>query len=360
MNPVRLALDVARNRAGAVPRPRWCTYLVCMRCNARCGMCDSWKMKRGIEMTPAQVREVFTKVGGLDVVRLSGGEPFLRDDFAEVAAAVLEASRPRVLHVTTNGSRPDRVAEFVRDFGAPRRLRFMVSFDGLAEEHDSNRGADVSFATAMETVRRLAREADRGVKVSVNHTVISARSLADHEALAQQCAEVGVEVQAVLAYEESSMYGRKRHGGRSEDMIPIRGYPVHPKLQHADALGFARRQLGGVAALRDPLLRVGKRYYLRGLVQRLEGADDPQPRPRCVALRSHLRLLPDGGVPVCQFNTERIGNLLTQSFDQVWHGVAAHAQRDWVDACTGCWAECEVVPNALYSGDIVREVFRGH
>jgi MoaA/NifB/PqqE/SkfB family radical SAM enzyme len=73
-----------------------------------------------------------------------------------------------------------------------------------------------------------------------------------------------------------------------------------------------------------------------------------------VALRSHLRLLPDGGVPVCQFNTEVVGNLLRQSFDEVWRSAAAQKSRDWVDACTGCWAECEVVPNAVYSGDIWR------
>lgn len=359
MNPARLALDIARNHAGRVPRPRWCTYLVCFRCNARCGMCDSWRMKRGTEMTAAQVREVFTRIGRLDVVRLSGGEPFLREDFADLADAVFESSRPDVVHVTTNGSFPQRVADFVQGFRAPGRLRFMVSLDGLATAHDANRGPDASFATAMQTVHGLASQSRRGVKVSVNHTVIDEQSLADHETLARQCAELGVEVHAVLAYEESSMYGRKRQGRRSEDLIPIVGYPLHPKLQDADALGFARRQLQGVAAMRDPLLRIGKRYYLRGLVQRLEGTEKPRPRPRCVALRSHLRLLPDGSVPVCQFNTGRVGHLVEQRFDDVWHGAAANDQRAWVDACTGCWAECEVVPNALYSGDMLREVFRG-
>lgn len=359
MNPVRLALDIASNRVGAVPRPRWCTYLVCYRCNARCGMCDSWKMKRGNEMSAEQAREVFARIGRLDVVRLTGGEPFLREDFGDVARAVFEASRPAVVHVTTNGSFPDRVADFVRRFPAPRRLRFMVSLDGLQATHDANRGAEVGFATAMQTVHLLAGERGRGVKVSVNHTVISRASLAEHEALAQQCAALGVEVQAVLAYEESSMYGRRRHGQRSDDLIPLRGYPLHPALPYDEALQFARGQLDGVSALRDPIVRVGKRYYLRGLVQRLEGAAQPRPKPRCVALRSHIRLLPDGSVPVCQFNTQRLGSLLTQSFDAVWHGPAAREQRAWVDACTGCWAECEVIPNAVYSGDIAREVFRG-
>jgi hypothetical protein len=57
---------------------------------------------------------------------------------------------------------------------------------------------------------------------------------------------------------------------------------------------------------------------------------------------------------VCQFNTERVGNLVTQSFDEVWRGVAATESRAWVDACRGCWAECEVLPSAIYTGDILR------
>jgi len=30
-----------------------------------------------------------------------------------------------------------------------------------------------------------------------------------------------------------------------------------------------------------------------------------------------------------------------------------------VDACPGCWAECEVIPNALYSGAFLRLVRNG-
>jgi MoaA/NifB/PqqE/SkfB family radical SAM enzyme len=362
MNVARLGLDVTRNRMGKIPRPRWCTYLVCYHCNARCGMCDSWRMKRGHEMAPDEVHTVFGKIGKLDVVRLSGGEPFLREDFADVAAAVHAASKPGVMHITTNGSFPDRVANFVQGFAAPERLRFMVSFDGLAPEHDANRGADSTFATAIETVKWLAQcrqdNATAGVDVSVNHTVISAQSLQDHDELKRIFAPMGVDVHAVLAYEDSAMYSYKRQKQRADDLIPIQGYPLHPKLQGADAIGFTQRLLDEVALMRDPMLRIGKRYYLRGLIDRLNAVPDPQPRPPCVALRSHIRVLPDGSVPVCQFNNERVGNLLTQSLDDVWFAPQTLEQRAWVDACSGCWAECEVVPNALYTGDFVKEVVK--
>jgi MoaA/NifB/PqqE/SkfB family radical SAM enzyme len=347
-------LRVLQNRVGAVPRPSFCTYLVCNRCNALCQMCDSWKLPRGYELTAEEVAAVFGKIGALDVVRLTGGEPFLREDLGEVAEAVIAASRPRVLHVTTNGSFPDRVERFARGVRAPSRLRVMVSLDGLAPEHDRNRGRSVTFERALETVRRLVRLRSTGLDVSVNHTIISPQSLRDHDGLCRTFQALNVDVHWVLAYEDSAMYGLSRRGTRADDLVVGRGYPLHSALDLEESLAFVERELDEVGNLRDPALRVGKRYYLRGLAERLAGEKSPRPRPKCVALRSHLRLLPDGGVPVCQFNTEIVGNLLHQSLKDVWHGEKAKPSRAWVDACSGCWAECEVVPNAVYSGDIWR------
>src|SRR5262249_48725578 len=157
---------------------------------------------------------------------------------------------------------------------------------------------------ATETVRRLAELRPRtGLAVSVNHTVISARSLADHPRLRAQFRPLGVDVQAVPAHSDSAMYGIKRAGQRAPDLIPAAGSPLRPARQGADCDGLVRDQLRELAQVRDPLVRFGKRYYLRGLLARLRHQPRPRPRPKCVALRSHLRLLPDGSVPVCQFNT---------------------------------------------------------
>ncbi len=355
MRPLAWVHSVVRNRRGGVPRPSWCTYLVTYRCNARCQMCDSWQIDGGRELTPREVGLVFSKIGRLDVVRLSGGEPFLRKDLLDIAEEVMAVSGPRVLHITTNGSFPERTFELVRRFSRPRRLRLMVSFDGLEQEHDANRGRHVTFARALETVRGLAdlRES-HGVAVSANHTVISEQSLADNAGLRDKLAALDVEVHSVLAYADSAMYGAAAHGDKAEHLIVPVGYPLHPKLNGADVEGFVERELRDVAHYRSFILRRGKRYYLRGLLERLRGKPHPQPQPRCVALRSHIRLLPDGSVPVCQFNTQTVGNLLRESFGSVWHNGTSAGARDWVDRCPGCWAECEVIPNALYSGDILR------
>jgi len=349
----RYALQVVHNRTGRVPaRPSWCTFLVTYRCNARCKMCDSWRLKPGQELTASQIDEVFAKIGPLDVVRLTGGEPFLREDMADIARAVVARSTPVVLHVTTNGSFADRIARFidvVQD-DVRSRLAFLVSFDGMPQEHDASRGEDVTFDRALDTVRLLAA---RGIRVSVNHTVISKRSLEDNEALRRAVEPYGVDVHSVLAYSDSAMYSIKLRGKRAEHLIARSRYPLHPSLEGADVIGFVERELAQVQKLR-PRERIGKRYYLRGLLARLRADPEAKPRPRCVALRSHLRILPDGRVPVCQFNTETIGNLHSSSFESAWRSPEAERARAWVDACPGCWAECEVIPSAVYTGDIVR------
>lgn len=350
---VRLVSSIVKNRIGAVPRPSWCTYLVCQMCNASCGMCDSWKLKRGRELSPDEVRTVFAKIGPLDVVRLSGGEPFLRKDMLDVSRAVMEASDPQVLHITTNGSYPDRIETLVRGFDWPRRLRIMVSLDGTRETHDRSRGKHVTFDRALESIRAIkAVGGGVGVTVSVNHTVISTESLRQAPELARLFGQLGVDVQAVLAYSDSAMYGQSRHGSKAEDLIIAGGYPLHPDIDEQEAIAFVDAELARVDRIEDVALRVGKRYYLAGLKGRLTGTSD-KPKPRCTALRSHIRLLPDGRVPVCQFNTEVVGNLLEQSFDEIWHHQAV-ASRAWVDRCAGCWAECEVMPSAIYGGDIAR------
>ncbi|MGA7120526.1 MAG: radical SAM protein [Polyangiaceae bacterium] len=351
-----LALGIVKNRLGAVPHPGWCTYLVTYRCNARCKMCDSWRMKPGTELAPNDVAGVFSRLGRLDVVRLSGGEPFLREDLLEIAEVITQISRPRVLHVTTNGSMPDRVVEFAEKYSRPRRLAFMVSLDGHRHEHDANRGEQVTYDSVIETVRRLvALRRRRKIDVSVNHTVISPESLDDAERVREELGRLGVDVQSVLAYSESSMYGIKLRGKRAEHVITRTGYPLHPRLAGADVVGFVQRELERARRLSSPLRRLGKSYYLRGLLARLRGDPSPNPRPRCVALRSHVRLLPDGRMPVCQFNTEIVGDLTKQSLREIAQQAGTRAARAWVDACPGCWAECEVIPSAIYTGDFLRD-----
>jgi MoaA/NifB/PqqE/SkfB family radical SAM enzyme len=148
----------------------------------------------------------------------------------------------------------------------------------------------------------------------------------------------------VVAYAESATYSTEREAvvgaalGGYETAAPFEPGVLEELLELAWA---------DLEAL-PPVSRRAKRYYLRGLRRRvLERTGERG--PRCVALRAHMRMLPNGDVPTCQFNGRVVGNLRRRSAAEIWASEEAREQRAWVDRCAGCWAECEVLPNALYT-----------
>jgi len=341
--------SAARSRAGRADRPRMLTYVVSFTCNARCEMCDSWKKPSEGDLEIREIERVFRQLPRLDFVRLTGGEPFVRRDMVAIADLAQEHLRPAVLHVTTNGFLTDRIVEFCERRRKRAPLRILVSLDGVGEKHDRVRGRERSWERAYRTVEVLARRRrDLSLSVGVNQTILDEEGLEHYPDLRSVLRRIDVPLYPVLAYEASAMYSVENETVCAPE---AGGFPAFGRFDRdrlADFLDRAERDAKHLPFAE----RTAKRYYLRGMRNRLL-RERNSPRPRCVALSSHLRILPNGDVPTCQFNTTRVGNLRERTFDEIWSAGKTETQRDWVRGCPGCWAECEVLPNALYSGDLV-------
>ena len=77
---------------------------VTQRCNFHCAYCGADRPGED-ELSPEQLAlfaAAFARAG-ITKIRLTGGEPLIREDIADVAAAVREAAVPETLAVTTNG-----------------------------------------------------------------------------------------------------------------------------------------------------------------------------------------------------------------------------------------------------------------
>ena len=105
-----------RNR-GEATLPRMLTYTVTFTCNARCMMCDSWRKDSAGDLGLEEIERIFDQLPQMDIVRLTGGEPFVRRDLTEIAAAVTEKLTPALLHVTTNGFLTDRIVDVFVSMG---------------------------------------------------------------------------------------------------------------------------------------------------------------------------------------------------------------------------------------------------
>lgn len=335
--------------------PRFLTYTVTFSCNARCIMCDSWKKPSPGDLSTDEVSAIFDQLPQMDAVRLTGGEPFVRKDMGEIAEMVQAKLKPMFLHITTNGFLTDRIVSFCEKRSKKVPLFLLLSMDGLKEKHNQVRGHGKAWDYAIKTLNALApRRKELNIKLAVNQTIVDAEGAQQYRDLRAYLAPLGVRNNAIMAYDASATYS-------CEDEVDLA--PSHSGEFHTFG-DFSKAQLNQLLDEVDEDLksypiteRLARAYYVKGVRQRLM-AGHGDPNPACVSLGSHLRIFPDGRMPVCQFNTTSVGNLRHQSFAEIWESAKTDRWRDWVHKCPGCWAECEILPNAVYSGDLLAHRFK--
>ncbi len=349
-----------RNRTKRTDAPRMMTYIVTFTCNARCTMCDSWKKEPEDELSIEEVDRIFRQVGRLDAIRLTGGEPFVRKDLQEIYDLGVERLRPYVMHITTNGFLTDRIVKLCEERDRRAPLFLLVSIDGPEEQHNEVRGHSSAWRKVNETLRALApHQKSLNMRIGVNQTIVNRKGMKGYRELHAHLKPLGVRHQVVMAYDQSATYSLTKNVNVAPKFVGE--FYTHGDFSTEELDAFLSEVEADTAGL-PPLERLSKRYYLKGVRERLVGSGDSSTdklsdsliNPPCVALSSHLRLYPNGDVPTCQFNSATVGNLRDKSFADLWSDPSTERQREWVRACPGCWAECEVLPNAVYSGDLVK------
>lgn len=344
--------SIWRNQRDRIDRPRFLTYIVTFACNARCIMCDSWKRATRNDLTITEIEAIFDQLPRLDGVRLSGGEPFVRKDIGEIATLVQQKLKPTVFHITSNGFLSEKIVRFCEMRPQSIPLYLLISVDGVRDKHNQVRGSSTAWDNTMATLVELApRQKELRLNLAVNQTIVDAEGISHYHQLKEVLKPLGICNQVVFAYDLSATYSVENEvelapSARGE----FSAFGDIPQAEIESFLTTLKADLGDYSWS----TRLAKKYYLRGMADRLV-RNNGLLNPKCVALNSHLRLLPDGRVPTCQFNSRTIGSFREQSFTEIWNSQTAEEQRNWVRRCPGCWAECEILPNAVYSGDLLKK-----
>ena len=100
------------------------------RCNVKCFYCHhDGIVPQDYEMTPEEIERIVTvaKELGIEKIRLSGGEPLVRDDIVDMVSRIANVGF-RDISLTTNGILLEKYAEKLHDAGL---TRVNVSFDTL-------------------------------------------------------------------------------------------------------------------------------------------------------------------------------------------------------------------------------------
>jgi MoaA/NifB/PqqE/SkfB family radical SAM enzyme len=182
-------------RAMRQRRFHFLTFFVTGDCNARCSFCFYWQeLGQGSkQMSLAEIERLAQTTPPFEILLLSGGEPFLRQDLAELVGLFCQHNEISVVSIPTNGLLSERIETItgqILETNPGLHVSVNLSLDGFEDVHDSMRGTPGCFAKGEDTLARLARlrQAHPGrLDVTLN-SVICARNYETLPKLARHAA----------------------------------------------------------------------------------------------------------------------------------------------------------------------------
>lgn len=260
-------------------------------CNAECLMCDCWKHTTP-RLPVAHYRSILERLvlGGVAEARFTGGEPLLYRPLPELISQVAR-SGARASCITNGWLLPARADELI-DAGA---TEIVVSLDAAGPLHDVIRGRSGLFDRCM---RGAAAVRARGVPVGVN-TVLQRSNIDVLPELAS----------TLLDWDVAPAWWH---------LIPIRDEPgLRPEDEQI--AGFLAR----IPALTELMARSGCRLVTHPRMFELSSA------ALNLCLVPHDIAYVDGwsgavfGCNMLAYVDGSIGNLTTDSVDELWAGESA-------------------------------------
>ncbi len=155
--------------------PASVAFNVLYACNSRCKTCNIYERKVK-PLTVEEFDKVFHSLGTTPTwAVLTGGEPFLRKDMADVASALGRRCAPSFVTIPTNGTMPERTVTAVEEIARRNPKTDWVlnlSLDDLGERHNEIRQTPGNWDNAIETFNGLKGLGARNVTVGI-HTCLS-------------------------------------------------------------------------------------------------------------------------------------------------------------------------------------------
>ncbi|HZP00343.1 MAG TPA: radical SAM protein [Terriglobia bacterium] len=165
-------------------------FFVTSACNARCRTCFYWQElnQRG-DLTWDEIQRLSRSMPPFTDLWLSGGEPMLRRELAEIIRLFHVNNGIRWVNLPTNGLLPERTADWVERICSENpalSLDLNVAMDGLDEMQDSIRAVPGNFQKTLQTLEAVqpCRRKFPNLRLNIN-TVICAENFDQVLAIAE-------------------------------------------------------------------------------------------------------------------------------------------------------------------------------
>lgn len=343
-----IAKHIVGQKLSKVFLPNYAVFVITKRCNMSCAMCGVDKQNGENDMDISGYQKFFnTGLKRLDVVKITGGEPFIRKDAKEIMALILEESKTNIFHITTNGYYTERIRDFLKLIGN-RKIGMSVSIDGDEKTHNMIRGRPDAFQRAIDTLKMIKKD-HKNVKLTINCT-ISSYNYKEFFNLKDFLERLNIKRIAYFIADSNKNY---------DDPLDLKSVGLIKNSMVKGLSPDEREKICSVVESNNSkqgiTYRLLNRYYITGLRSRIKnGKTNSRRKHHCMAIWSYFRVEPNGDIIMCITRPEVVGNILKMGFNDIWFGKRAQEIRQIVKSCSECWKECEVIPSCVYSGDLIR------
>ncbi|GAI12754.1 unnamed protein product, partial [marine sediment metagenome] len=158
-----------------------------------------------------EITNIF-KQRNFDAIRITGGEPFLRNDLAEVINTIQHYSKPKMMHITSNGILTNKILSVVNKLEKTDNLHIKISIDAVGKKHDKIRGVTGAYQKAIKTVQELAKLKEKfNFYVAINQLILDESGFDDYWKLKKVCKKFNVPLQVAFAYTKVALYEEKKN-----------------------------------------------------------------------------------------------------------------------------------------------------
>jgi MoaA/NifB/PqqE/SkfB family radical SAM enzyme len=289
---IRRHLRITRQNYERLPSPPFLVLFINSICNMKCEHCFYWRsLNAKDDLTGDELVRLSRSLGRVENLNLSGGEPFIRKDFAEICGSFTDWTT-------------QKIAATLQE---PELELFAVelSLDGMPKFHDEFRVAKNSFRRAMETYDALVELQREDPRLRI-HAISTATDVNMEE------------IRELTSYLYERCPAMDHH-----NLAIIRGDRKNPSLQgpaleqYAELYDYMRklwapRERGRYGATVEPMLQWAK-------IRTIEEEDQFVP---CLAGRLSVVVYANGDVSLCEIH-EPLGNLREKTFSEIWGSVEA-------------------------------------
>ena len=292
------------------------TVIVTYRCNARCNMCNRYKAPSKPEEEISL--ETIRKLPPMYFTNITGGEPFIREDLKDIVRELYKKS-DRIV-ISTNGFFTDRIVDLCREFP---NVGIRISIEGLEETNNTIRGLEDGFNrgyTTLKTLRQMGMK-DVGFGMTVQDKnapdLLSLYQISDE--MDMEFATASLHNSFYFVESNNIIHDRPMVAAHFEDLVNALLRSWSPKKWF-------------------------RAYFNHGLINYIYSQKRLLP---CDMSFDTFFIDPFGDVMPCNGTKEKLvmGNLMEQSWDELWQSEGAEQVRKAVRCCDrNCWMIGSVSP----------------